>query len=108
VVADTGKALKNRSIEAFADNIDWFPDLANDVIHHALGLAGEAGEVANVVKKFDRGSFDQTQLIEKLKDELPDVLTYVFSIAGMFSIDLEAAYDAKRKFNAERFGKADE
>jgi NTP pyrophosphatase (non-canonical NTP hydrolase) len=108
MVADTGKALNNRALEAFADNVDWFPDLAHDVVHHALGLCGEAGEVANEVKKFDRRSFSQQELIEKLKGELPDVLVYVFSIAGMFNIDLEEAYDAKRRFNAKRFQSSDD
>lgn len=98
--------MNDRATEAFADNVDFFPSLSEDVVHHALGLAGEAGEVANVVKKFDRGSLSQEEMIEELQGELPDVLIYVFSIAGMYGIDLEAAYNSKREFNIERFRKA--
>jgi len=98
--------LNMRSREAFSDNVDWFPNLAEDVVHHALGLAGEAGEVANVVKKYDRGTMTREKMIAELEQELPDVLTYLFSIAGMFGINLEEAYDSKRQFNDNRFRKA--
>lgn len=98
--------LDERAIQAFADNVDWFPEHSEDVVHHALGLAGEAGEVANVVKKWDRGTMTQEDMVKLLQEELPDVLTYVFSIAGMFQIDLEHAYDSKRNYNSMRFQEA--
>jgi NTP pyrophosphatase (non-canonical NTP hydrolase) len=100
-----GLDLNERCTEAFSDNVDWFPKLAEDVVHHALGLTGEAGECANIVKKFDRGSMTESEMRAKLVDELPDVLVYVFSIAGMLGIDLEEAYDEKRKFNEKRYTK---
>lgn len=97
--------MNGRSEEAYRDNLRWFPKLADDIRHHGLGLAGEAGEVANEIKKYDRGSQELDKLRERVGGELADVLVYVFSIAAILEIDLEEAYDKKRKFNEERFGK---
>ena len=58
----------------------------------ALGLAGEAGEIANKVKKFIRDGYTPEELPEKLnqlKDELGDVLWYVAAMAKVLEIDLE-------------------
>ncbi len=60
------------------------------IIYPALGLAGEAGEVANQVKKIIRD--DGGQLTDdrrkKIIDELGDVLWYVAAIANDLSINL--------------------
>ena len=57
----------------------------------ALGLAGEAGEVANKVKKVMRD--DNGNLEEKAKaeifDELGDVLWYCATIADEIGVNLE-------------------
>ena len=57
----------------------------------ALGLAGEAGEVANKVKKIMRD--DNGNLEEKAKaeifDELGDVLWYCATIADEIGVNLE-------------------
>jgi NTP pyrophosphatase (non-canonical NTP hydrolase) len=52
----------------------------------ALGLASEAGEVADVVKKhlFDGRPFDRSGLLE----ELGDVLWYVAMLASTLGADL--------------------
>lgn len=62
-----------------------------------LGLAGEAGEVANIVKKVQRiGGPDEltdSQLGEfelKLRDELGDVLWYVAEVATQHGLSLNA------------------
>ncbi len=60
------------------------------IIYPALGLAGEAGEVANQVKKIIRD--DDGQLTDdrknKIIDELGDVLWYCAAVARDLGIDL--------------------
>jgi len=52
----------------------------------ALGLAGEAGEFANIVKKLTAHGHDITQ--EALADELGDVLWYIAEAATSCGISL--------------------
>lgn len=47
----------------------------------SLGLAGEVGELLNVVKKIERGDFATADVKHILKDELGDVLWYVIMLA---------------------------
>ncbi len=59
----------------------------------ALGLVGEAGEIANKVKKFIRDGYDEEELNDKLNDvadELGDVLWYVAAVANVIGTDLES------------------
>ena len=59
----------------------------------ALGLAGEAGEIANKVKKFIRDGYDVEELEEKksdIADELGDVLWYVAAVAEVMGTDLNS------------------
>jgi NTP pyrophosphatase (non-canonical NTP hydrolase) len=56
------------------------------LIYPALGLAGEAGEVAEKVKKLIR---DGTLQVEDLKKELGDVLWYVSALASDLQINLD-------------------
>ena len=76
-----------------------FPE-RNGYSYTALGLAGEAGEIANKVKKFIRDGYTPEELPEKLnqlKDELGDVLWYVAAMAKVLEIDLETV--ASNKLN---------
>jgi len=56
------------------------------VVYPALGLAGEAGEVAEKVKKHIR---DGVLKVEDLKKELGDVLWYVSALAADLDLDLD-------------------
>ena len=55
--------------------------------HFALGLTGEAGEVADLIKKaeYPNGRLD----IEELVGELGDVLWYLQSLANLCGITIE-------------------
>lgn len=55
-----------------------------------LGLAGEAGEVANVVKKIqrDHDGVINDEIRSKLKDELGDVLWYISACADELGLTL--------------------
>lgn len=52
----------------------------------SLGLTGEAGEVANIIKKLIR---DDEISEEALKKELGDVLAYLTLLAVYFEFDLK-------------------
>jgi NTP pyrophosphatase (non-canonical NTP hydrolase) len=93
--------------EAMNDSKLWFPGKAMDVVHATLGLCGEVGEFANVIKKIDRGDVKLTSAVVRnnLTSELADVFTYTLVIGAQLNVDLERLYYTKRQFNAERFGK---
>ena len=57
----------------------------------ALGLAGEAGEVVNKIKKVMRDTANELSASQKeaIVDELGDVLWYCAGIATELGIDLE-------------------
>lgn len=58
----------------------------HSVIYTALGLAGEAGEVANKVSKILRdGKFDR----EGVAAELGDVLWYIAALARDLNVDMQ-------------------
>ena len=65
----------------------------NGYMEKALGLAGETGEVLEIIKKMIRdkgGVFETTQEDrEKLKKELGDILWYLSAIAYYNDIELE-------------------
>lgn len=81
----------------------WFPQTADSLDHHVLAMCGEAGEVANVVKKLQRGSFDEATARELLKGELADVFIYLLNCAAILEIDLAEEYFKKQQFNLGRF-----
>lgn len=65
---------------------------SQNIYYMTMGLTGEAGEIANKVKKVMR---DGKQLdIEDIKHELGDVLWYVASFATVLGIDLEEVAQA--------------
>ena len=68
-----------------------YPNLGSNNIYPTLGLVGEAGEVAEKVKKVIRdkeGIFDEESKIA-IKKELGDVLWYVSNLCNEFDFNLE-------------------
>lgn len=60
-------------------------------------VLGELGELANIIKKIERGDFDQTAVQQDLADELADVVTYLDILAYRCNVDLGSA--TINKFN---------
>lgn len=67
-----------------------YPNAGSNPIYPTLGLCGEAGEVADKVKKVirDRGGSFSPEVIEALKLELGDVLWYVAQLSTELGLDL--------------------
>jgi NTP pyrophosphatase (non-canonical NTP hydrolase) len=57
-----------------------------------LGLAGEAGEVSDLVKKYVGHGHELN--VEQVIDELGDVLWYVAEVASSLGLDLSSIADA--------------
>ena len=59
------------------------------VVYPALGLCGEAGEVADKIKKTIRGDSSLVNVTGSIADELGDVLWYLAILADDLGIPLE-------------------
>lgn len=93
----TEKSLSRRNRWHHADTIPWTgADWSN-------AMCGEAGEAANIVKKLRRHEtgmpdvLTETELRQKLADELGDVVAYLVLLANHYDIDLGVA--VAQKFN---------
>ena len=67
-----------------------YPRRLSNLEYPTLGLTGEAGEVANIVKKIqrDHGGVINDEIRTKLKDELGDVLWYISACADELGLTL--------------------
>lgn len=76
-----------------------YVDIGERYVYPTLGLAGEAGELANKVKKIfrDKGGKIDEETKEALKLELGDILWYVAEIATVLNIPLEDVANANLK-----------
>ena len=59
------------------------------VVYPALGLCGEAGEVADKIKKTIRGDSSLDEVTGSIVDELGDVLWYLAILADDLGVELE-------------------
>jgi NTP pyrophosphatase (non-canonical NTP hydrolase) len=68
-----------------------YPDAGDNIVYPTLGLAGEAGEVAEKVKKLlrDDGGVLSDERRAALAAELGDVLWYVAQVATEAGLELE-------------------
>jgi len=86
-----------------------YPNAGNNMVYPVLGLSGEAGEVAEKMKKIIRD--DDSKISEEkraeIKKELGDVLWYIAQIATELGVDLEevAAKNLEKLFSRLERGK---
>ena len=66
-----------------------------ELLNYGLGIAGEAGEVADLIKKYHFHGHDIPQ--DEIKKELGDVLWYLTRIAAHVGIGLEEVATANIK-----------
>lgn len=81
----------------------WDGDSPPPIEFRATELAGEVGELCNIIKKLARhrmgmkGGITRREALPMLKDELGDVVICADLLAHQFGIDLGLA--VRRKFN---------
>ena len=68
-----------------------YPNKDNNFIYPTLGLVGEAGEVAEKIKKLirDRGGIIDDGFRESVQKELGDVLWYLSQLATELGLNLD-------------------
>jgi NTP pyrophosphatase (non-canonical NTP hydrolase) len=73
-----------------------YPDAGSNLLYPTLGLCGEAGEVAEKVKKMvrDDGGVLTGARRDALAKELGDVLWYVAQLATEAGLELDAVAEA--------------
>lgn len=92
----------------------WMPPaedselLVSFIVRDLVGLFGEVGEFANLVKKVQLCTGIETE--QELRDQLPflkeeliDSFIYLMRFATYLNIDLEAEYFRKLSLNEKRF-----
>jgi NTP pyrophosphatase (non-canonical NTP hydrolase) len=81
-----------------------YPNIGDNFIYPALGLAGETGELINKIKKIIRDKnniIDEETRIE-LKKELGDVLWYAAQLSTELHLDFSEVAEANIKKLADR------
>ena len=105
--------LKEFAARSLSDSVRWFPESSKwthtkRVVHFAMGISGEAGEVLEHVKKMHRGGSDLDA--EAVAVEVVDVLMYCFDLAAelgeTYGVEIDRLFEQKRALNEERFGGA--
>ena len=76
-----------------ADALAFYPDRGQNLTYPVLGLAGEAGEVCEKLKKAIRDSKGAIDLAE-MKKELGDVLWYINAVSYELGLTLEEIAEA--------------
>jgi len=73
-----------------------YPNLNNNFIYPTLGLVGEAGEVAEKIKKVirDNEGIVTEEKKEEIKKELGDVLWYLANLSKELNLTLEEVAEA--------------
>lgn len=79
-----------------------YPEVGKNFVYPTLGLAGEAGEVAEKIKKVlrDKGGKIDQETKDRIQKELGDVLWYVSQLAS----ELGSSLDKIAKENIKKLG----
>lgn len=95
--------MKFEDYQSAASLTAMYPRRMTNLEYPTLGLAGEAGEVANIVKKIqrDHDGVVTPEIRGKLKDELGDVLWYISACADELGITLTEIAE----FNVQKLAK---
>ena len=87
----------------------WFG--SDDNVWIALSLAGEVGELCNLVKKITRVDFkdrkeeERLQMLKEVGFEIVDCLYYLLKFTQKNGIDLEGFWESKMRMNKAKYSK---
>ncbi len=85
-----------------------YPNKDNNFVYPTLGMVGEAGEVAEKVKKIIRDNDGKItkENREEIKKELGDVLWYIASLSSELKLSLEdvAQYNLEKLMSRKKRG----
>jgi NTP pyrophosphatase (non-canonical NTP hydrolase) len=98
------KTLEEIIEECRRDSETWFPSASHDLTHQTLGLCGEVGELANLVKKVGRGTHEYATLKNRMREEATDAFVYLCNVFALLEMDPVTWYDTIREHNLQRFG----
>lgn len=82
-----------------------YPNKGKNFIYPTLGLAGEAGEIANKVKKVERdnGGVINEETKKEISKELGDVLWYLAQLSTELNLSLkEVAIENMKKLKSRQ------
>lgn len=111
------KDLDDIQKRAHADSQFWFPAIHRStetaVVHFSLGIAGEVGELVNLVKKANRHPAGLTDSLildhyAEVRAEAADVAIYLLDICEELGFSLADAIEEKRGELIRRWGDPDE
>lgn len=88
-------------------DVQWDPEGKLDLLFRATELAGEVGELCNVVKKIERerlGLRGSKATKDQLREEIGDVLICLALLANTADIDLAQAVISKFNASSEKLG----
>ena len=93
-----------RTYQSRARETARYPDAGSNPIYPTLGLCGEAGEVADKVKKVlrDQNGEFSPEVAQALMLELGDVLWYVAQLASELGFELDQIAEANLQKLASR------
>ena len=92
-----GMTMEFNEYQKLARSTAIYP-VQDKIVYPALGLCGEAGEVADKIKKTIRGDSTLEQATGDIAMELGDVLWYVAALAD----DLGATLDQVANWNVDK------
>ena len=87
---------------------EWPGNEHADVMFRALEVCGEAGELAEALKKYtraERGIAGSTATLADVADEMGDVVISLDLLAGEMGIDLGCAVVEKFNRTSEKYGR---
>lgn len=68
-----------------------------------IGMVGELGELANLIKKIIRGDTNINNEINNIEEEISDIFIYLIKMCNQMNINLEESFLKKLDVNKKRF-----